>query len=407
MSNEILNQPESSFDLMTLYAEPDGSQDVSIARDFSFFTNQIEQLRLRNSGEYSQFVGHIDGLKNELREIVQAEINLIKRHIQAGERLVMLQEWFKRNFETTDGWEDFVISQVDYEYSTRTAARDMRVWRRLASYKDVLISAGTRPRNAKLAISTVYLLSNPNVMSEEAVEWCMSLIQDHVDIAAVGTDSAQVYGRLTYNQAKAIAETTKAIEKDVPDDKKDAIKRIARDNHVTSPAVIRELAKQDAEFLQEVQQTGHIEYLVEQEGGGIEQRNIPIGQAGVTDFHFHHKAILSERAVRHKQHRQMGALDKERREKGTESVFFSMAEAGVLDEGQKERLTAFLYDNPDIKQKMGSLLGMILQAQGDAGLRASIYRVNYVQDNELSNNKEVVVSEEVLLDNGSEINHVN
>lgn len=340
---------------------------------FNYFENKINQIRQNNEVDYNQYLDHINLLNKDLAEIQQLEKNLIEKHMNAGEHLCALQDWFVEHFDTDRGWEEFVLSKIDFEYSIRTSQRDMMCWRRLAPYKDLLIRAG----NSKLAISTVYFLANPEKTSDMALDWAISLIEKHAGIAQ-SQESSSTYNRLTSTKAKEIAETADFIENKIDEEKREILQQIAITHNVSNLSLIKELSNESVETLNEIQETGHIEYLIDTNTGSV-QRNIPVAEASVTDIELKRDSEEFEKDQRFILHKREGVKERERREHGTESEFMQAIMLPELNKDICEDLVQFLksnYDNKDISH-LTQIFDAIRFAQGDAGTKLLVYRVSY------------------------------
>lgn len=410
----------SDNDSGTSYIEkPQTSQNGLIIN----FENDLNQLKTEKPNIYREYSLLIDNFKDNLREINELEQNLIRRHFRSGKYLNEIKKWFELTFDTAHHWANFVPYLLDQihapNYNIRTAQRDMMLYRNLGAYEDLLVSAG----NSGLAISTIYLLSNPDQVSDFALDWAMGLIQDQVVTSgqqkvtiqteldkqpgqfiampsvlpmpgipnSVIPNSSLNLGQidlsprarlantkqqLTLKQAKKIAETAAVIENEIDPKKRPLVKSIASTHQVVSPDMIRELAKQDDETLQEIHATGHIEYPVEADGV-VEQRNIHVSEASVTDVLMMRGEIDDEKHKRHLQHRIDAAKEKELLTKGIVSEKVNTMDMDNIAESQHQRIAAFIQQNPDLRDTLLPLMNNIRSAQGSAGVRVIICRLDY------------------------------
>lgn len=397
------------------------------------FENDLNHLKSDKPNIYREYTLLLDNFKDNLREISELEQNLIRRHFRSGKYLNEIKRWFEITFDTTHHWANFVpylLNQINApNYNIRTAQRDMMLHRNLGAYEDLLVNAG----NSGLAISTIYLLSNPDQVSDFALDWAMGLIQEQVVVNSqqkstiqseiekqpgqfiatssvlpmpgipnsvlpngslnIGrvdlTSRAQITNtkqQLTLKQAKRIAETAAVIENEIDPKKRPLIKSIASTHQVVSPTLIRELAKQDDETLQEIQATGHIEYPIEADGV-VEQRNIHVSEASATDVLMMRGEIDDEKHKRHLQHRIDAAKEKELLVKGIISEKVNTMDMDNIAESQHQRIAAFIQQNPDLRDTLLPLMNNIRSAQGTAGVRVIVCRLDYASqlNNDLKN----------------------
>lgn len=389
------------------------------------FNHEIQTLQETKPGTYREFNNLVDNLKDNLRQISELEQNLIRKHIRSGKYLSDIQNWFEITLGSTYHWTNFVPYLLEKigagSYTLRTAQRDMMLYRNLGAYEELLVSAG----NSGLAISTIYLLANPDQVSDFALDWSLGLIQEQVNSQKVSPSiQAELDKRLdepvfitsdtgfaseisvksvlpshvtnlpnmSYNQrnqisntkqqltlkhAKNIAETASVIENEIDPKKRPIIKDIARRHQIVNPEMVKELAKQDDETLDEIRVTGHIEYPVEVDKVVV-QRNIPISQASTTDLMMMRGEIEDEKHKRHLQHRIDGAKEKELLTKGIVSEKVDVVDIREnLSEDQHARIAAFIQQNPDLKDALLPLMNTIRTAQGSAGVRAVVCRLDY------------------------------
>ena len=389
------------------------------------FNHEIQDLQQNKPNSYREYNVLVDNLKDNLRQISELEQNLIRKHIKSGKYLSDIQAWFGLTFGSTYNWTSFVpylLAQIGYgSYTIRTAQRDMMLYRNLGAYEELLVSAG----NSDLAISTIYLLANPDKVSDFALDWSLGLIQDHVnsqqkvsiqnadfdkhlndnlfihpDPSITGVKSVlpgvnsniasnsinigynnrnqinTTTQQLTLKHAKNIAETVSVIENEIDPKKRPIIKDIARRHQIVNPEMVKELAKQDDDTLEEIRATGHIEYPVEIDTI-VQQRNIPISQASTTDLMMMRGEIEDEKHKRHLQHRIDGAKEKELLTKGIVSEKVDVVDMKNISEDQHARIAAFIQQNPDLQDILLPLMDTIRTAQGSAGVRAVVCRLDY------------------------------
>ena len=386
------------------------------------FNHEIQDLQQTKPGIYREYSNLVETFKDNLRQISELEQNLIRKHIRSGKYLSDIQSWFELTFGSTYHWTNFVPFLLDQigsgSYTLRTAQRDMMLYRNLGSYEELLVSAG----NSGLAISTIYLLANPDQVSDFALDWSLGLIQDQVNSQKITpviqaeldkrldeevfitpdpvvsnvmksvlpgnttNISNIVYNsrnqinntkqQLTLKHAKNIAETAAVIENEIDPKKRPMIKAIARLHQVVNPEMVKELAKQDDETLEEIRATGHIEYPVEVDTI-VQQRNIPISQASTTDLMMMRGEIEDEKHKRHLQHRIDGAKEKELLTKGIVSEKVDVIDMKNISDDQHARIAAFIQQNPDLQDALLPLMKTIRDAQGSAGVRAVVCRLDY------------------------------
>lgn len=385
------------------------------------FNHEIHDLQQNKPNSYREYANLVDNLKDNLRQISELEQNLIRKHIRSGKYLNDIQAWFEITFGSTYRWTNFVpflLSQIGSgSYTLRTAQRDMMLYRNLGAYEELLVSAG----NSGLAISTIYLLANPDQVSDFALDWSLGLIQDQVnaqklpaavqveldkrldetvfvvpDPAMTATKSVlpgaitnlsnmgynyrnqmnNTKQQLTLKHAKNIAETASVIENEIDPKKRPIIKDIARRHQIVNPEMVKELAKQDDETLEEIRVTGHIEYPVEVDTI-VQQRNIPISQASTTDLMMMRGEIDDEKHKRYLQHRIDGAKERELLTKGIVSEKVDVVDMKNISEDQHARIAAFIQQNPDLQDILLPLMNTIRTAQGSAGVRAVVCRLDY------------------------------
>ncbi len=343
---------------------------------FEAFSDEISQIQLHDPEEYETYQHELDALRSNLVVIEDLERNLIRHHLSSGRHLCNLQDWFTKHFETINGWMDFVIDELGYDYTIRTAQREMLLWRNLGPYEDLLIESGRSGQ----AISTLYLLSNPDKVSGFALEWAMQLIERNVqsvqDSAPVLVKGQPRSETLTKTQAQKVIETANFIEHDVDDHKRDIIKSIVKDNDLFSPSLVRELALQPPDVLEEIESSGYITYPVAVDGV-VTERSIPIQEASATDLLLARGEFEDERHKRHLQHRVDNAREKERLSKGIISERVGVVDAPGLDDNEQLTLLQFLSDHPAISRKWGATLRAMIDATGEAGVRSVICKLEY------------------------------
>lgn len=392
--------------------------DTGVILDFD---DEIKELLVSSPNVVREYNLLIDNLKDNLRQITELEQNLIRRHITSGKYMCALQAWFELNFKSHYRWGNFVgyvLNKVGIRnYTIRTAQRDIMLYKNLGAYEELLVNAG----NTGLAISTIYLLANPAEVSDFALDWSLGLIQDQVNASkksntqslpisqprqesfqasqfspggfqssilppdairftdpsyAINSRADTVKQQLTLKHVKKIAETAAVIENEVPDVKRPLIKEIALKHQVVSPELVRELSNQSDEVLAEIKNTGHIEYPVEVDGV-VTQRNVPVSEASTTDLMMMRGEIDDERHKRHLQHRIDNAKEKELITKGIISEKVNTVDMKNIADDQHARIAEFIRNNPDLEDALLPLMNTIRSAQGSAGVRVVVCRLDY------------------------------
>lgn len=367
----IMSEVLSDQDAEILDAEDFDDDLISQDEYNERYSALLAEIEERDVEEYKFYQGEIAALNDIVDNISVVQSDLIKLHFDAGERLSNLREWYIRHFDTQKGWVDFVLSDLNYGYNIKTSQRDIRLWTRLSPYRDVFISSG----NKGVTITALYLLSNPNKVSDEALDWIVDLVK----MQAEADDNVI---KMTKSKVEEIAATVQVIEKEVDEEKRDLLRGIVQEHGITNPETTRVIGRSPVERLQEYAATKHVEYIDLDDSGAYEQVNVPLSLAGKSDFEKSVNQELQEKRARQRQHIKDSMAQKEARERGTKSEQYTVLEAPVIQGDQAQRIEEFLQKNPDINSNMGQVMRAILKGQGTAGSRSIIYTVDFIDNNE-------------------------